>query len=206
MFKKSLLLVAISTAIWGFNAEVKKSDVSLEINGNIKSFKAGDKFSLKSGDIVCFKEGKGRVVIVGDGGYKKQLNRHVKSCKIMPGVNKNSGSGVNLSNLVSVVTQKAQEQSVSGVSRKGGKITKITKPIIVDKNKKYIAITSNEWAVPATIKLIDKDGKIVMQDKSDEDANSVEFIIPTKICKKASRVIVLDGFDTKVVDAPLKFK
>jgi len=84
MMKKLLTLsIAISTLVFGFDAEVKKADVKVKINGKLQEFKKGDKFTLKSGDIICFKDGKGSVKIVGED-YKKSLNKHIKVCKVMP--------------------------------------------------------------------------------------------------------------------------
>jgi len=114
MFKKIVLFSLFSSLIFGYSVEVKRDKVSLKINGKLKQFKVGDKFTLKSGDRICFMEGKGRVVIIGDNNYKKQLNRHTKKCKIMPSIKIKKHSSLN--NLLDSQLSKSKENSVAGVS------------------------------------------------------------------------------------------
>jgi len=78
-----LLSIIAWSSLFAFTAEVKKDSVKLQINENIKTYKKDKTITLKAGDIVCFLEGNGRVVLKGTN-YKKQLSKHSHSCKKLP--------------------------------------------------------------------------------------------------------------------------
>jgi hypothetical protein len=62
--RKLLLVTALVTSSFAFEAEVKSGDIELIINDKLHKYKKGSKFTLKSGTLICYKDGDGRVVIV----------------------------------------------------------------------------------------------------------------------------------------------
>ncbi len=200
MKKLLTLSIALSTLVFGFDAEVKKADVKVEINGKLQEFKKGDKFTLKSGDIICFKDGKGSVKIVGED-YKKSLNKHIKVCKVMPGKDSEPPK-MSLNSILSPL-KKAQEKQVSGVSRKSSEVTTVTKDIELNKNKEYILIDSNTWGLPVTLKVYDTKGKVVLEDKN-KDNSYTAFAIKTNMLKSGYKIVVTDGFNEKVFEGKIK--
>jgi|AAUQ01.1.fsa_nt_gi hypothetical protein len=45
--KRLFLVIATTASIFGFNIEIKSSDVTLKVNDVIKEYKKGDRFYLK---------------------------------------------------------------------------------------------------------------------------------------------------------------
>jgi len=102
--KRTISLSILATSLLlAFNAQVKKSDITVTINEQEKALKKGETIELKGGEIVCYKAGDGRLVIKGDG-YKKQLNKK---------------SSTSAGELIASVFAKAKEREIEGVSRKG---------------------------------------------------------------------------------------
>ncbi len=182
-----------TATLFAFNAEVKKAPVTLVINEQKKVLKKGEKFSLNVGDVICFKEGDGRVVIVGKN-YRKQLSKRTKSCSHLPG---NSGEPAGYSKLLQqrVVSmfEKTKEMSKDGVSRKGLTSETFTEPITLGKDAKYLAIENDAWGpLPITLELLDEKGTVIETMTNEEDILT-SFILP--------RGMLIDGYSIKISNA-----
>jgi hypothetical protein len=186
--------------------QVKKAEVNLLINGDEKQYKAGDTEVLKSGDVVCFLSGDGRILILGEH-YKKQISKHNKSCKHLPS---EDGSPVDYvasikSTIVSVFAD-VQEKSVNGVSRKGMEQKEFTKPILLHKNTKFVAIKSKAWGpLPVTLKIIDKNGK-VKEEMVNEDEIETEFIVLSDLVEGSCTITVCNAFDETLLHSKVEEK
>jgi len=205
--KNSILLIPfIGMCLFAYNAEVKEDWITVEINGVNHTYSAGKKIDLNPGDLICFKGGDGRVVITGKD-YRKQISKHGSSCRHLPNTNEKANHYTEnlVANIVDIF-KKSEEDSVSGVSRKGVKTIKSTKPVIINKKSKYLLIESNQWGpLPVTVKIFDKNGKIVSSNVNGNDVFT-SFVFPVSILKDGYRIRVTNAFDDMLVDAKIIIK
>jgi len=204
--KKLLTLTALTAAIFGFNAEVKKSDITLTINGKIQELKKGDKFSLNGGDIICYKSGDGRVVIF-DKDYRVQFSKRASLCTTLPINNKSKDSFLaSISEKIANPFSKTKETKVSGVSRKAAEVEVFKDDIIINKNQKYLQLKNEDWGpLPVTLTILDKNGKQIHQE-SNEDNDITIFLVPTALLKDGFMVKVTDSTDEKIVSSRIVVK
>jgi len=199
--KKTVLLILLSVLGYGYDAEVKKADVTLLVNDAEVSHKTGEKFTLQAGDIICFKEGKGRVVIRGKD-YKKQISKHTKGCKHLPGdMKKSSQFAQHMTHQVMALFSKAEEEKVTGVSRKAVETAEtFTTPITLAAQAKYLAIENESWPLPVTLEVLDESGKPVESMVNEEDVIT-SFVLPKGMLKEGYTIKVTNAFDELLVNS-----
>lgn len=193
-----------------FDAEVKKANVSIIINDQNKAYKVGESFALQDGDIVCFDQGDGRVVIKGSGAnknYKKQLSKRSKSCKHLPNESgKAAPYAKSMSNSVVSLFQKSKEKSVDGVSRAKETAEILTAPISINKAAKYLAIENSSWGpLPIILEILDNKGEMV-EEMENEDDIITSFIIPTSLLKEGYVVKVFNSFEDELINSKIHFQ
>jgi len=128
--KKIFFISILIVEVFAYEGVVKKDSVTLKINGVGIDYKVGKKFSLKGGDEICFKRGKGRVVIKGKN-YKKQLSSHTKRCITLP----SSKEIVNNDSILDSVEnpfEKSKEDEVFGVSKTSYEEQNLSEKDIID--------------------------------------------------------------------------
>jgi hypothetical protein len=202
---KIIIGMVFTTALFAFDAEVKKAPVSLLINEKSKDLKVGEKFTLIAGDMICFTKGDGRVVIVGKI-YKKQLSKRNKSCKYLPSEN---GQKIEYSDMLknSVVSifEKSKEKSTDGVSRKSIENDTLTVPISMGSNANYLAVENSTWGpLPITLELLDTKGKILETMINKEDIIT-SFILPRNILQDGYSIKVSNTFGDLLVNSKIHF-
>ena len=201
--KKTTLLLLMTVFVHGYDAEVKKADVTLLVNDKSMTHKAGEKFTLQAGDIVCFDGGKGRVVITGPG-YKKQISRHTKGCKHLPGDVKEQGKfPKQMAHKIVALFSKAEEEKVAGVSRKGAETDTVTMPISLKEGDRYLLIENDTWGpLPVTLEILDEKGNVVEKMVNEEDIVS-SFTLPRGMVKEGYVINVLNAFDEVLVKSTI---
>lgn len=202
---KIIMGMMLATALFAFDAEVKKASVNLLVNEQNKDFKAGDKFTLNAGDMVCFVKGEGRVVIVGKT-YKKQLSSRNKSCKHLPSENGEiiSYSKILKSSVVSIFGT-SKEKSTDGVSRKSLEIASLTAPISMGKDARYLSVENSTWGpLPITLELLDEEGNVVETMINEEDLIT-SFILQRSIIKDGYSMKITNTFGDLLVNSKIHF-
>jgi len=197
----------IATAVlFAFDAEIKKAPVNLLINDQNKTFKVGEKFTLNAGDMVCFVEGEGRVVIKGKT-YKKQLSKQSKSCKHLPSEEgKPTAYAQGLKDSVVSMFAKSKEKSVDGVSRKSVESDTLTAPIAMGINAKYLAVENSTWGpLPVILEVINEKGETIETMVNEEDVIT-SFILPRSMIKEGYRVKVVNAFEEPLVNSTIHFQ
>jgi hypothetical protein len=203
-----LLNIIAITSLFAFSGEVKKDTVELQINESISKYEKGAKITLHGGDFVCFVSGNGRIVIQGDG-YKKQLSKRSRSCKVLPIVKdkENKESYLDSSkNMVVSFFAVAEEKAVDGASRKS---------IVQDNNSQavemhlsnensFVKIQSISWGpLPVTLKVFDQDGTLVDTMVNEEEIKT-SFIFPASRVKNRYTLQVSNAFDEKLAVIKIK--
>ena len=193
--KKTVTLSILATSLLlAFNAQVKKSDITVTINEQEKALKKGETIELKGGDIVCYKAGDGRLVIKGDG-YKKQLNKKSSPCQKLP-TPANNKSSTSTGELIASVFAKAEEKSKSGVSRKGTEQDTQKTVLTLKKNQKYILLENETWGpMPIHLTILDtKNQKVKELEYNDDKDLKTSFLIPANSVKEGYTLKVTNAF------------
>ena len=194
MRKIVMLSVAITGFILAYNAQVKKSDITVAVNEQAKALKKGENIELNGGDIVCYKSGDGRLVIKGDG-YKKQLSKKSSPCQKLPAAD-NKKSSVKAGELIASVFGEAKEASKSGVSRKGTDQETKKTTLTLKKNQKYILLENDTWGpMPIHLTILDSKNKKVKElEYNDNKDLKTSFLIPVSEIKDGYTLKVTNGF------------
>ena len=201
--KKLIFTTLFATsAVFAYTAQVKKADITVTVNSKDKSLKKGDSFDLSAGDIVCYKDGDGRLVIKGDS-YTKQLSKKSSPCQKLP-TDKKKSEDVKVMAMVASVFAKSQEESVNGVSRKDTQIKEQKKEIKLDKSKKYILVENRDWGpLPVTLTIVDANGKVISSYENAED-DVTSFLIPTDRLKSGYTLKVTNAFGDSLAVVKIK--
>ncbi len=194
MKKLTLLLVVATGYVSAFVGQVKKGDMTISVNGQDKALKKADSISLKGGDIICYVNGDGRLVIK-DEGYKKQLSKKSSPCRKLP-VQGTQSDNVHVGDLIASVFEKTEEQSVDGVSRKGGEVKEEKITLALKPNQKYILLENDAWGpMPIELTVYDEKGNVVKEmEYNDTNDLKTSFLIPVSSVKNGYTLKVTDGF------------
>ncbi len=194
MKKLTLLLVVATGCVSAFVGQVRKGDMTISVNGQDKALKKADTISLKGGDIICYVNGDGRLVIK-DEGYKKQLSKKSSPCRKLP-VQGTQSDNVHVGDLIASVFEKTEEQSVDGVSRKGGEVKEEKITLALKPNQKYILLENDAWGpMPIELTVYDEKGNVVKEmEYNDTNDLKTSFLIPVSSVKNGYTLKVTDGF------------
>ena len=205
---KILLTTLITTVtLLAFNAEVKKDSVSLLINDQTQNYEAGNTFTLKPGDLVCFVSGEGRVVIKGEK-YSKQLSKRSKNCKRLPTANKDTKDYLALTtNRLIANFEDSKETAVSGVSTRSVTTGEtITTPLNIKGDVKYLIIENDKWGpLPVSIQIVNTQGEVVAIDSNEEELVT-SFVFPISVVKEGYTIKVVNAFDELLVNSVIHFQ
>ena len=203
--KKLITLSVLATGLLlAYNAEVKKSDMTLTINEKVKALKKGEKLALKGGDIVCYQSGDGRLIIKGDG-YKKQLNKKSSPCRNLP-LTDSKKSNLDAGKLIASVFAKAKEKSVNGASRETTTLESKEANLTINENQKYIELANNTWGpMPIVLTIYDNNStKVKELEHDDYDDLNISFLIPTSEVKEGYVLKVTNMLDETLVTVTVK--
>ena len=197
-----LLSVVTVTVLFGYTAEVKKAPVVLKINETTKTCEPQEILELHAGDIVCFLDGDGRVVITGKE-YKTQLSKRSKSCKRIPvgkEITRDYIAAVENS-IVSVLATSSESES-AGVSTKGAGVEEaVLTTLDVSANKSYIVVESKSWGpLPVQLDIVDSKGELV-ESMENEDEEFTSFIVRRELVKEGYGLRVSNAFDETLLNA-----
>ncbi len=203
--KKIMISIITTTMLFAFNVEVKKAPVKLLINEQETELKVDDKLTLNAGDIICFVEGDGRVVIRGKV-YKKQISKRSKSCKHLPSEDGQPSTYVQaIENSVVSLFKKSKEQSVDGVSRNNSESDTLTAPIAMAPDTKYLSVENTTWGpLPVTLELLNENNTVVETMINEEDILT-SFILPRHMLKEEYSIKVFNAFGDLLVNSKIHF-
>ncbi len=198
MIKLLTVSAALSSMLWSYTAEIKKESVTLQINDTVTTFKAGETPRLNGGDIVCFVEGKGRVLLVGEG-YKKQLTRHSRTCKQLP-LSKTEDASKSYVNVaqehIASFFADAKESEVSGVSLRNVTVEQAdVKEIVVTPGTRFITLGGEKWGpLPVSLEILDDKGGVIETVVNDEDVPA-SFILKADQLQEGNILRVSNAFE-----------
>ena len=206
MFKFIMLTAVLLIVSWGLILKVNDSNVIITINTKVNKLNRGEKFEVKSRDKVCVTEGKGYIDTKENNTFNFKIKKN--QCKIVPNEKQTKKSLINrLKNTLALFIGINNDKQVHGVSRKGRKYKKYTHNIIINKNIKHLKISSKLWVETVTLRLIDKNKKVIFsKEKNYDSSNVIKFNIPIYKYKNAKRLIVFDEFNDEVVNSLIIFK
>jgi hypothetical protein len=175
---------------------VKDGDVIASINNVEKSLKNGNELAIDYGSTVCFKSGKGRLLIDEDIQLKKP-----NKCYLIP-----VPEGFDIKNYfakaketITIAMIDSSENVKHGVSTKGTNDLDDGKDIVLRNNSEDLVIYSKEFGPhPITINLKDEKGNILMSVEN-EETDVTFFKVANSSIKSGYKVEVLDGFEAPIL-------
>jgi hypothetical protein len=188
--------VFICSVAFSGTLQIKDDDVELSINTIDKKFKNGDIFDFIDGSNICFKNGKGRVIV----NNKFQLTKINKECFQTEVKDNNSFKKIinGFKNSLLVAFSNSNENVVDGVSSKSIKTTNNQKILNIDSTVNNIVIYSeSSGPLPITLIVESIDGNIKNKIYNNEDSNSI-FIIKTENLHNNDVIKVVNGFGTLI--------
>lgn len=190
-------ILLTSSMLFANSLLVKKGDVVILLNNVEKSLKKGNELALDYGTSVCFKNGKGRVVI----NKRIQLKKPGK-CYLVP-VPKGFDIKEYMAkakDMISVAMIDSSETVRHGVSTKGTNDLDDGKDIILKKEDKDLIIYSEKFGPhPVIVNLKDSNGNLIMSLENEE--NDITFFkVASSSIKTGYRVEVIDGFEEVLID------
>jgi len=191
-------LLQVAYAEKTYQAKVVKGDVVLKINEAIKKYKKGESFLLKSGSVICYKSGNGKVEITGKK-IKKRLTKKT-GCQSTPSEKchnkkcKPDYMTMALAKIKNMVTE-GGTSSIAGASTRGvgnasGKTKEQAKPrtsikLIDLEGDKYVYIentlwTANRHTLPITLEVVTNLEKQETKEKkfTSNSMGTTQFLIP----------------------------
>jgi len=190
-------ILLTSSILFANSLVVKKADVTVLLNNVEKSLSKGYELALDYGTSVCFKNGKGRVVI----NKRIQLKKPGK-CYLVP-----VPKGFDIKDyvtkakeIVSVAMIDSSESVRHGVSTKGTNDLDDGKDIVLKKDDKDLIVYSEEFGPhPIFVNLKDAKGNILMSVENEE--NDITFFkVDSSSVKTGYRIEVLNGFEEVLID------
>ena len=197
--KLFLVTMVCFSGLMAFTLEVKKSPVILQINEHNKSYIKGEKVTLKGGNLVCFVEGTGRVIIKGEG-FEKQLSEHNPICTELPIKKTKSEQKTSflssIKNRVITFLGDAVESEQEGLSRTyETQENNVSKTIFLNKNDKFIYIKSSEWGpLPVTLSIFNSESNVTHTFKNEDDLTTL-FIVPWYLVHNKDIIKITNRFD-----------
>jgi hypothetical protein len=205
---KKLLIssLLITTTLLAFQAEVTQDDIVVEVNGQLQNYKVGSNPRLHQGGLVCYESGDGVLHITADN-YDEKISKEGKNCKLLPNDNNQTTNTTLAQDKYVNLLGDMRGAAIDGFSIRSGSLGKVDKaPIIIKSSDKYLHIKSKVWSPRTiTIKIIDKEGKVIAKDANRHDSLT-SFIFPTNILKDGYRVNVTDGFGGVLMDSRVTVK
>jgi hypothetical protein len=199
--------VGLVGALLAYRVEVKQNDVTLQINDLTIPAHPGKHFELSAGDVVCYKQGAGRITIVGKT-YKKQLtSHHVSTCVKLPSEDgKPVAYAKKIRNAVVSFLADAHEERVDGISRKDAKLTKQEAVIELPAQAQFLEVSSKRWGpLPVTLKITDANGTVKETIVNEEETGSA-FIVTRDLVSGGCSLTVCNAFDDVMLHAKIKEK
>jgi len=207
MLKIFIFFLMLLIFSWGLELEVKDSNVTVSINGKVKKYKQGDVIQLGNNDKICLISGKGYIDTKKEETIQFLLNKR-NQCQIAPKNTNSKQSYMQKIREYFALIFPLKERQKNAVSRgKGTAEQKYTKSIILNKSIRYIYVNSEIWIEPITVKLIDKNNKVIFIKKAKYNKSDViKCNIPIYKYKNAKKLIIYDDFKNEVVNSLIVFK
>ena len=201
MKKFILLIVSLNITLFAFIAKVKKGDINVSINNTKREFKQDKEIKIDGNSLFCILEGKGTVDIYNNNHNIIYTNLNSKNKDCIKLYEKKGFATI--FNMLKSIFIYNPEKLVSGISRKSVYISNIKTTIFVKDKAKNIIIKSRLWALPATMKVYNIKGKVVLQ-KTNQDNTLTSFTIPSKLYKNKYKIEITNDFGEKMFEGDIK--
>lgn len=192
-----IILIFFISSLFCKQIVIKNGQVNLTINNVEKKFEDSQMGNVEEGNIVCFKNGEG-VVIIDD---KIQLNKPGK-CYLIPIEKKSSVNEYvsKLSDAFLITFIDSTESVKHGVNTKGVMSLEDKSDIVLSLNQKKLIFCSDKIGPhPIFIKLLDEKGNIVINIEN-ENSEMIFFEIDTANLKTGFYIQILNGFDEYILN------
>ncbi len=201
MKKFILLILFFNITLFAFIVEVKEGDINVTIDNKKRELKKGKKIKITGNSLFCILDGKGKVDIYNNSHIKIYTNLNSKNKDCIKLYEK-KGFATIFNKLKSIFIYNP-EKLVFGISRKSIYVSNIKTTIFVNEKAKNIIIKSRSWELPATMKVYNTKGKVVLQ-KTNHNNTLTYFTIPSKSYKNKYKIEITNDFGEKMFEGVIK--
>lgn len=196
--KKLLVLFSLGVSLFASELMVKKADVKISINGDIKELLKDETLKLTPGSSICFLEGKGKVVI----GKRKQLSKKSKKCYTtsIPEGFKMDEFIQGLKDTAKVALITGEMKVKDGVSTRSINMTETISGnhTITNTDKKIVIYNENYGPLPVTLTVYDTE-KNILKSYVNEDSIVTFFMISSENLKNNYSLVVTNAFEDELL-------
>lgn len=197
--KKLLCLITLGVSLFASELIVKKADVKISVNGDVKELTKNEKLSLLPGSSICFLDGKGKVII----DKRKQLTKKSKKCytTAIPKDFNMEDFLKNLADTAKVALITGDLKVKNGVSTKSIQTTEtLTGNINITKGQKELIVLNETYGpLPISLKIYDIDKNIIQEFINEEDEVTL-FRIPSVILNDNYNIVITNAFDDELLN------
>lgn len=197
--KKLLCLITLGVSLFASELIVKKADVKISVNGDIKELSKNEKLNLLPGSSICFLDGNGKIII----DKRKQLTKKSKKCyrTAIPKDFKISDFVKSLANSAKVALITGDLKVKNGVSTKSIQTAQTqTGNINITKEQKEVIILNETYGpLPISLKVYDIDKNIVQEFINEEEIVTL-FRVPSVILNDNYNIVITNAFDEELLN------
>lgn len=192
--KLFLILFICAASLFSNEIRVKKNDIVITIDNVKYNLKKGDLKKVSLGSIICFKEGKGRLII----NNKKQLSKRTEPCYQIPIGNKEKILDKYIDktkNYISIAYIDSNEKIKRGVNTRGFKPYQKEKDLLLLKNSIEFVLISKELDLNSKkVFLIDMREKEIIAFET-ENSGVDAIIINSSLIRSGYKIVIKDNID-----------
>ena len=181
---------------------VKGGDATLLINGQEFKVPEDHNLTLRQGMMICFIQGKGKVVING----KKELDQKTKECYQVPIDDtfdiKKFLSTAEKKSIVKIteVSSSVEDATIHRGIAVADEVKGIPGIITIKPSDKEVVIYNNSYGpLPVTVSIKKSDGTVTKKILNEESTNTL-FRIPTMYLENNSKIEVTNAFGDKLLN------
>jgi len=179
---------------------VKDANVTITINGKEKNLTKDTKISLEEGSVVCFRKGRGRIIINGVKQLSIDSNGSCETLAVSEEFNLTKWLNEKTKGVVALFSDSKEEKGY-GVGVRDAKIliTKHETYNLVDGKKEMVIYSENFGPLPVTLIIKDANKKVV-QTFVNEESLKTFFRVPTDLLDVNYTVQLTNAFDEVLLD------
>jgi len=179
---------------------VKDANVTITINSEEKNLTKDTNISLEEGSIICFKEGRGRIIINGVKQLSIDSNGSCETLAVSEEFNLTKWLNEKTKSIVALFSDSKEEKGYGIGARDAKTLTTKYKTYSLADGKKEMVIYSEIFGpLPVTLTIKDTNKKVV-QTFVNEESIKTFFRVPTDLLDVNYTVQVTNMFDDVLLD------
>jgi len=179
---------------------VKDANVTITINSEEKNLTKDTNVSLEEGSVICFKEGRGRIIINGVKQLSIDSNGSCETLAVSEEFNLTKWLNEKTKGVVALFSDSKEEKGYGVGARTAKNLTIKHGTYNLADGKKEMVIYSENFGPPPVTLIIKDANKKVVQTFEKEESLKTFFRVPTDLLDVNYTVQVTNGFNDVLLD------